>query len=98
MVYLIGLDHETAQRHAIDVAPGEFHRQFEGVLQKAINDIHPVLIAEEESEENRAMHHAISIAKEVAVANGIEHRFCSVFRKQMIFNATNLAERVESGW
>lgn len=81
MVYLIGIAHR-AQARTTGSPITEAQEQFKGILQKAVATVPPILIAEEDSEEALASRQAISIAKEIADTNGIEHRFCDPTQAQ----------------
>jgi hypothetical protein len=75
MIHLIGLAHR-AQSWKPQSERTEAQEAFEHVLRRAIECWRPVLIAEEDSEEALADHQTASIAKEIALQEKIEHRFC----------------------
>jgi hypothetical protein len=60
----------------------EAQRQFEDILQHTVDIVQPTLPAEEHSEEALSELREVSIAKEVALHHGIEHRFCDPTREQ----------------
>jgi hypothetical protein len=75
MVHIIGLNHR-AQARTIGGEFDEEQKIFRDCLLTAVEQIQPILIAEEDSEEALAVRRRVSIAKSVAVEKGIEHRFC----------------------
>jgi hypothetical protein len=81
MLHIIGLDHRIQARlPGVDLNEGQ--RLFADCLQAAIQEVKPVLVAEEHSEEalENPPPPRISIAKEIA--GNIEHRFCDPTRSQ----------------
>jgi len=75
MLHIIGVDHHVQSRKPGDKEP-EAQRAFSRLLKQIIQDVHPTFIAEEESEYNLLKHEKISIVKEIADSERIEHRFC----------------------
>ena len=75
MLHLLGVSH-FAQARKKEVEETEAQKAFSGFLKQIIQDVHPVFIAEEQSEENLANQGKISIPKEISDSEGIEHRLC----------------------
>src|SRR5580698_2350368 len=75
MLHLIGVSH-LAQAYMDGVEKTDAQKAFLAFLKQVIQDVHPIFIAEEQSEENLAEQLIISIPKEIADSEGIEHRFC----------------------
>src|ERR1035437_9975398 len=75
MLHLLGVSH-LAQARMDGVEKTDAQKAFSGLLKQVIQDVHPVFIAEEQSEENLANSKIISIPKEISDSEGIEHRFC----------------------
>ena len=86
MIYIIGVSHKVQYIKLLDRNPG--HDEFEKLLRKAISDLSPAFIGEEDSKEALARRNAVSIPKIVADELGIEHAFCD----------PNLAEREAIGY
>lgn len=81
MLHIIGLAHR-AQARRPEGQLTEAQEAFAGSLRRTIEQVRPVFIAEEDSEEALAERHGVSIAKEIADEKGIEHRFCDPTREQ----------------
>ena len=64
MLHIIGVDHCVQSRKLGDDGEDEDQQIFSNVLRQAFKDIHPVFVAEEESEENLHKRERISIVKE----------------------------------
>lgn len=75
MVHLIGLNHD-AQALATGGEMTRDQHVFAECLRETVEKVRPALIAEEDSEEALCIRGRASIAKEIAVELGIEHRFC----------------------
>lgn len=75
MVHLIGLNHR-AQSRRLESVRTDAQDALEQVLRGTIQTSQPVLIAEEHSQEALDERQEVSIAKEIALREGIEHRFC----------------------
>jgi hypothetical protein len=75
MLYIIGVSHSVQSRKP-DLEKTDGQKAFANLLERTIGDVHPTLVAEEESEENLSKHEKMSIAQEVSHSTGIEHRFC----------------------
>ncbi len=75
MLHLIGLNHRAQAR-----TPGseltEEQQVFSDYLLRAIEEVRPAFIAEEDSEEALAKRGQVSIAKGIADERRIDHRFC----------------------
>jgi hypothetical protein len=75
MLHIIGLNHKVqAKFPAADL--DEAQQAFARRLRASIQEVNPVLIAEEHSEEVLKTLGKVSIAKEIAVQEQIRHRFC----------------------
>jgi hypothetical protein len=70
-----GLNHR-AQARTQSGELTEAQKQFSGCLLRAIEQVRPAFISEEDSEEALAKRKKVSIAKSIADEKGIEHRFC----------------------
>jgi hypothetical protein len=81
MLYLIGLAHR-AQSRKPDLETTEAQQAFERCLRRTIEEVRLALIAEEDSEEALADRHEVSIARDIANQNNIEHRFCDPTQEQ----------------
>ncbi len=81
MLHIIGLAHR-AQVRKPEAEMTEAQRTFACRLRSTIEEVRPVFIAEEESEEHLAERQEVSIAKEIADEKGIEHRFCDPIRAE----------------
>lgn len=81
MLHIIGVAHRAQSRR-----PGteetQAQQDFFRCLTQTIQDVHPTVVGEEDSEEALAERHEISIAEELADEEGIEHRFCDPNRGQ----------------
>ncbi len=75
MLYIIGLSH-FAQSRKPGSEKTEGQNAYTAVLDQLIKDVKPIFVAEEHSEEALTHRNEVSIAKELADASGIEHRFC----------------------
>jgi hypothetical protein len=75
MLHIVGVSHSVQARKK-EVEETEAQKAFSGFLKQIIQEVHPVFIAEEQSEENLAGQEKISIPKEIADSEGIEPRFC----------------------
>jgi len=77
MIYLIGVNHDLAQRRKRGEDMTDCQRTFHSVVESAIQSIHPGLIAEEDHPDFLLEKDADSILLEIARSNGIEdrHRF-----------------------
>lgn len=83
MLYIIGLNHR-AQARAPRSELTEEQKQFSDCLLRAIEQVHPASIGEEDSEEALAKRKKVSIAKSIADEKGIEHRFCDPTEAQRL--------------
>ncbi len=90
MVYLIGVNHDRAQRRGYGQDLTDCHRRFRSVVESAIQSIHPCLLAEEDHPDFLSEYGADSILKSIADSLGsrIGHRFVDPGR----------AEREELGY
>jgi hypothetical protein len=77
MIYIIGVDHNRAQRKKRGEDLTECQREFQSVVELAIQSIQPGLIAEEDHPEFLSADRAESILLEIANARGLKslHRF-----------------------
>jgi hypothetical protein len=75
MLYIVGLSH-FAQTRMHNREKTEGQKTFTNLLERTIGAVHPRFVAEEDCVEALVNRNGISIAKEVADATGIEHRFC----------------------
>ena len=76
MVYLIYCDHKAAQTIKEGEELSAAHKEFVETLRTAIIDHSPTLIAEEHNCETLTQQNRCSLAKIVATAFQIRHRFC----------------------
>jgi hypothetical protein len=83
MLYIIGLHHKV-QAKLSDADLNEGQQVFARCLQATIPKVRPVVIAEEYSEEVLKALGKVSVAKEIAEQEQIEHRFCDPDSKQRI--------------
>ncbi|SRR6266851_638731 len=81
MLHIIGLNHR-AQAQQSGAEETTEQRTFTGCLQSVIQEVGPVFIAEEDSEEALAERQETSISKRIADDKGIEHRFRDPTRAQ----------------
>jgi hypothetical protein len=82
MLHIIGVDHRYAQARSRGAKATETQQTFTRLLMQTILEVHPTFVSEEDSEEALAGRQQISIAKELADAQGIEHRFCDPTSEQ----------------
>lgn len=75
MLHIIGLDHRAQARKPGNQLTGA-QQAFADCLRRTIEQVRPIFIAEEDNEEALAKRCKVSIAKEIADEEGIEHRFC----------------------
>jgi hypothetical protein len=75
MLHIIGL-HHSVQARSPDADLNEGQQAFAQCLQASIQQVKPVVIAEEHSEEVLKLLGRVSIAKEIAEREHIDHRFC----------------------
>jgi hypothetical protein len=75
MLSIIGLSH-FAQSRKPGSEKTEGQNAYTAVLDQLIKDVKPIFVAEEHSEEALGHRNEVSIAKELADASAIEHRFC----------------------
>jgi len=90
MIYLIGVDHCRAQRKKRGEDMSDCQREFQSVVESAIQSIHPCLLAEEDHPDFLSQDGVDSILLKIATAHGIQdqHRFVDA----------NQAERDEIGY
>ena len=81
MLHIIGVAHR-AQARKPSFEKTEAHKAFEACLRSTIAEVQPVLVAEEDNEEFLTNRGEISIAKEIACEEDIEHRFCEPDKKE----------------
>jgi hypothetical protein len=81
MVYLIGVAHE-AQASSSGKPENEVQGLYTGALERTIISVRPRIVAEEYNEEAEQENKRRSIGKQVAVALGVEHRFCDPNRTE----------------
>jgi hypothetical protein len=81
MLHIIGVSHQVQSRKSDD-EESEAHHAFSRLLKQIIQEVHPTFVAEEESEENLLEHQKVSIVKEIADSERVEHRFCDPNRAQ----------------
>lgn len=81
MIYILGVAHRAQSRK-----PGgqktEAQQFFEFCLRRTVLEVRPAFIGEEDNEDFLADRGEISIAEEIAVELGIEHRFCEPNKKE----------------
>jgi hypothetical protein len=70
------VSHFAQSRNPALVEKTEGQKAFTDLLKRTIAEVHPIFVAEEDCAEALVNRNEISIAKEVADASGIEHRFC----------------------
>jgi hypothetical protein len=81
MLHLLGLNH-SAQARLPGIDFTESQRAFAGCLRRTIEEVRPILIAEEDSADALAVRGKVSIGKEIAGEYGIEHMFCDPTEEQ----------------
>lgn len=84
MFYLIGVNHDKAQRYPPGATLGAGHEELQKRLEEAISAHKPRVIAVEESDDTLGAH--VSIPRDVALRHGIKPIFCeptSVERSQL---------------
>ena len=80
MIHLIGVDHARAQRKPIGSAPTDLHRQYQFLVEFAIQSIHPDLLAEEDHPTYLAEDAAESILVTIARSHRLQHIFVEADR------------------
>jgi hypothetical protein len=75
MLQIIGVSHH-AQVRKQGCSETRAQKQFAECLRASVSDLQPAFIAEEYSEEVLARLSEDSIAREIALENGIAHKFC----------------------
>ena len=81
MLHIIGIDHGVQSRGA-DEGETEAQQTFSRLITQSIQDVHPIFVAEEDSEEHLLDTKKVSIAEQVAHSAGIDHRFCDPNRAE----------------
>ena len=81
MLHIIGVAHR-AQARRPSFEKTEAHKAFEACLRRTVAEVHPVFVAEEDNEEFLSNRGEISIGKEIAYEEDIEHRFCEPDKKE----------------
>lgn len=81
MLHIIGVAHH-AQSQTRGEDRTECQAKFAKTLHAAISRVHPILIAEEDSEEALCCRNGESIARQIAGEHVIEHRFCDPTQEQ----------------
>jgi hypothetical protein len=81
MLHIIGVAHR-AQSRKPDAEETEAQQVFARLLKQIIQDVRPIFVAEEDSEEALANRREVSIAKELSDSARVEHRFCDPDRAQ----------------
>jgi hypothetical protein len=81
MLHLLGLNH-SAQARLPGIDLTESQKAFAGCLRRTIEEVRPILIAEEDSADALAVRGKVSIGKEIAGKYGIEHMFCDPTEEQ----------------
>jgi hypothetical protein len=80
MVHLIGVDHFKAQRKKRGLEPTELQRQYQAIVESAIQSLHPDLLAEEDHPSYLSEDGAESILLPIAQSHGIRHFFVEADR------------------
>jgi len=80
LIHLIGVDHFKAQRKKCGVAPTELQRQYQAIVESAIQSLHPDLLAEEDHPSYLSADGAESILQPIAQSHGIPHLFVEADR------------------
>ena len=80
MIHLIGVDHFRAQRKKRGLELTEIQRQYQSVVESAIQSLHPDLLAEEDHPDYLAEDDAESILCTVARSHDIKHAFIEASR------------------
>jgi hypothetical protein len=77
MIHLLGVAHrEQASLDLQGTPQTDAQKHYADVLKKTIEGLHPSLVAEEYSTESEKENNRRSIAKPLADACGVKHRFC----------------------
>jgi hypothetical protein len=80
MIHLIGVDHFKAQRKNRGLEPTELQRQYQAIVESAIQSLHPDLLAEEDHPSYLSEDGAESILLPIAQSHGIGHLFVEADR------------------
>jgi hypothetical protein len=81
-IYLIGVNHTTAQSSTDGTPQSEDQKNYVESLTKAIRNVGAEYVAEEYSEEAEQMTKRLSLTLKVASENGAKHRFCDPTQDQ----------------
>src|SRR5215469_2627643 len=81
-IYLIGVNHTTAQSSKDGTPQGDVQKAYVETLAKAIRDVNAEYVAEEYSEEAQAQTERLSLTPKVAFDNGGKHRFCDATQEE----------------
>jgi hypothetical protein len=81
MLHIIGLHHRAQAQRPGNQLTGP-QQAFADSLRRTIEQVRSSFIAEEDSAEALCERYQVSIAKEIAHEQGIEHRFCDPTREQ----------------
>ncbi len=80
MIHLIGVDHFKAQRKRRGLELTELQRQYQAIVESAIQSLHPDLLAEEDHPGYLSEDGAESILQPIARSHGIPHLFVEADR------------------